>query len=46
VSFCSAFIGTGTNEGDMNELRVTQIIAISFGILWAFSLGLNVFGSS
>jgi hypothetical protein len=30
----------------MNELRVTQIIAISFGILWAFSLGLNVFGSS
>jgi hypothetical protein len=37
-------IGIGTNEGGMNELRVAQIIAISFGILWAFSLGLNVFG--
>jgi hypothetical protein len=31
-------------EGGMNELRVAQIIAISFSILWAFSLGLNFFG--
>jgi hypothetical protein len=43
-SFCSALIVSGTNERDMSELRVAQIVAISFGILWAFSLGLNVFG--
>jgi hypothetical protein len=39
-----AFVGIGTNEDDMNELRIFQIIAISFCILWAFSLGLNLFG--
>jgi hypothetical protein len=44
MSFCSALIVSGTNERDMSELRVAQIVAISFGILWAFSLGLNVFG--
>jgi hypothetical protein len=32
------------NERDMTELRVAQLIAISFGALWAFSLGLNIFG--
>jgi hypothetical protein len=42
--FYNAFVVTGTNEDEMNELRVFQIIAISFSILWAFSLGLSVFG--
>jgi hypothetical protein len=40
--FYSAFVVTGTNEGDMNELRIAQIIAISFGIFWAVTLGLTV----
>ena len=41
MSFWSVFIVSGTNERDMTELRVAQIIAISFGALWAFSLGLK-----
>jgi hypothetical protein len=37
-------IVSGTNEPDMSELWVAQIVAITFGILWAFSLGLNLVG--
>ena len=38
----SAFIVTGTNEDDMSEIRIAQAIAISFGILWAVTIGLTV----
>jgi hypothetical protein len=44
VNYMRVFVGIGTNEDDMNAVRIFQIIAISFGILWAFSLGLNFFG--
>jgi hypothetical protein len=31
----------GTSEADNREMRIAQIIAMSFGILWAVVIGLT-----
>jgi hypothetical protein len=42
VGFCSAFIGTGTSDRDMDEVRVARMTAICFGLLWIAVLSLTV----
>jgi hypothetical protein len=46
VSFWSAFIGTGTNEGDMDEICVARITATAFAVLWTALLGLHMLSGS
>jgi hypothetical protein len=40
--FCSVFIGIGTSDRDMDEVRVARMTAICFGLLWIAVLSLTV----